>query len=245
VADGSYAVEVPDGDYSLVFSDPSARYETQAADGPFTVTEGEATTASVALAPVRRIEGRIVDAGGAPVSGVCVYAYDGDGDTAGAYCTDTDGRWSISGLAAGSYRLGASDTAGAHQTVWVGGTSLASAQPVVLTDAAPVAAAGDVVTPGLGSAGGTVYDAQGHPLAGVCVYVDRADGSYAGVGTCTGADGTYWLGPLPEGSYTVAFYPPGSTVDDGRWYGGTADEASSTRIPISAGEVTGLDDQTF
>ena len=245
VADGSYAVEVPTGSYTMVFSDPRARYETQALTATTSVAEGETATASVALTPVRRIEGRMVDPQGNPEQGLCVYAYASNGSTAGAYCTGEDGTWSISGLAAGSYRIGASDPAGAHATVWAGGTSLATAEPLTLSDSSPVESVGDLTSAGLGAASGTVLDGGGQPASGVCVYVDRADGTYSGVGTCTGADGRYWLGPLPEGEYTVAYYPPGSTGTSTHWYDGASSEATASRISISAGQTTSLSDQSF
>ncbi|MGK5110401.1 carboxypeptidase regulatory-like domain-containing protein [Geodermatophilus sp. CPCC 205506] len=245
VADGSYAVEVPTGSYRMVFSDPQARFETQTLGDTFAVTEGEATEAPVVMAPVRRIEGRIVDRDGTPLSGVCVYAYDGGGATAGAFCTGADGRWSISGLPVGDYRIGALDTTGTHQTVWRGGTSLADATPVALSNGTPVGAVGDLVATGLGAAEGVVVDAQGAPMAGVCVYVNRADGTYAGVGTCTGADGRYWLGPLPEGEYVIAYYPPGTSAPTPYWYDGASSEQAAERIAVTTGQTTDLNDQSF
>lgn len=89
---------------------------------------------------------------------------------------------------------------------------------------------------------GRVVDAAGSPLEGVCVYVDRLDGSYAQLSSCTGADGTYaFAGVSPEG-YKLGYYPPGEPSPTRFWYLGASSEATATPVEVGAGELVALSD---
>ena len=77
---------------------------------PVAVTEGEATTEiNYRLGVSGAISGTVTDSSGAPLDGICVEAYDQDGNPAGVAGRTASGNYQVNALRTGSYRLKFSD----------------------------------------------------------------------------------------------------------------------------------------
>ena len=260
-ADGRYAVQgMPAGDYKVAFFDPSGRHVTAWFNGK--ATHGAADTVTVVagrlhssvdanLSRITSVGGTIRNTTGSPLAGVCAYLYRLDGTYAGfGACSGADGRYLVQNMPAGDYRVGFYDPAGRHVTGWYrSGGSTSSAVTPDEADTVAVASGSSVETidarlSGIGSITGIVTDPSGAPRTDVCVYADRLDGSYSGIGGCTGADGRYTLNDLPEGGYKLGFYLPDTPTPTNHWYHGAANEASAQRVDVVAGSTTsGIDEQ--
>ncbi len=258
-ADGSYTLSgLPTGSYAIEFTEcanGAAGYLSQYYDGSsggtpdayraslVAVTAGATTTSPIdaVMALGGAITGTLSDAGGAPVAGLCVNA---QGAGARAFATtDATGSYTLSGLATGSYTISWSDGCGAAAaTGYVPG---ALASPVSVTAGASTSAPGGVVAPG-GAITGTLSDATGAPVAGLCV---NAQGAGAGAFATTDATGSYTLSGLATGSYTISWSDGcGAAAATGYAPGALASPVSVTAgAPTSApggvvaagGEITG------
>jgi hypothetical protein len=141
-SDGTYGVYgVPSGSYDVAFTDPSGGHVTQWFNGTAagSSTQGGATTVSVpdagansaptnaALVAVGtgNVSGTVTAAaGGANLGNVCVYLYQVGNSSSASYatCTQADGSYTLSGVAAGSYDVAFYDPTGTYATQWSTGT---------------------------------------------------------------------------------------------------------------------------
>ncbi|WP_244930848.1 DUF2341 domain-containing protein [Nocardioides sp. W7] len=143
---------------------------------------------------------------GGPVAGACAYLYRARDAAAASYasCTDASGGFVIPDVALGSYVLAVADPSGAHETWW-------SPEPVVVDGAqgaVPV-----TLTRGSVSASGVVSDGAG-VVADACVYLYASpEASSAAYATCVDATGSWWLGGIAAGDYTVAVADPSGAHD--------------------------------
>ena len=116
-AQGDFTIDgIPAGKYLLAYYDPSARFKTtwfhgkpdQRSASVVTVSADTITTAGAErVTTFGAASGIVRKADGSPASGVCVYA----DDLAGRYtgvgtCSDDAGKYTLSGLPAGDYKLG-------------------------------------------------------------------------------------------------------------------------------------------
>lgn len=142
-ADGTYGVYgIPSGSYDVAFADPSGGHITQWYDhtaagaasqsGATAVVVPDAgqgvgsIDAALAQVGTGNISGTVTAAaGGAPLGNICVYLYQvGDSSNASyATCTQADGTYTISGVAAGQYDVAFYDPAGGYVTQWSTGSS--------------------------------------------------------------------------------------------------------------------------
>lgn len=154
---------------------------------------------------------------GAPIEGVKVAA----GCCGGKYAyTNTDGSYTITELAAGTYRVKATRD-GYVMKMYPRQVPVAEGQAVTGIDFALVPLAG-----GSGVISGTVTDkTTGQPIEGVKVTAGCCNGRYA----YTGADGSYAITGLADGSYTIkamkdgyycATYPSPVVIANGGAVGG-------------------------
>ena len=199
------------------------------------------TTASVnaRLRAGGRVTGTITSgAPAAPAPGVCVEAtpVTGAGQPAVAV-TNAAGSYTLSGLAAGRYRLqitadcpygaGPLAPAGRSVSVRLGATS-AGVNAMLLAD---------------GGIAGTVNGPGAVQLSGICVaaYPLRGGPTVAAVS----ANGSYQIGDLPPGGYRVEFAAGcGATGYVSRWWQDAASAATATPVSVSADATTaGIDAQ--
>ena len=188
------------------------------------------------------ISGTAYEADGVtPIANADVWANSYDGGGGNGYArTDSEGEYTIRGLASGNYRVEAAAASQGFVREFYQETSdyqLAN----------PVAVASGQTTPNIdftldvgGSISGTVYEADGiTPIANAGVWAERDGGG--GDGASTRADGTYTITGLPAGDYRVE----ASATSHGfvrEYYAGTTDYNSATLVEVSVGADTpGID----
>ncbi|WP_244930847.1 metallophosphoesterase family protein [Nocardioides sp. W7] len=203
-------------------SDASIRLTTYRADTLAVVDE---VTLEAPEAPqLSAVTGTVAGAGGTPLSGACAYLYESRGSPAASYasCTDDSGGFVIPEVAPGSYVLAVADPSGAHETWW-------SPDPVDVDGAqAPVA----VTLPRASvSASGVVSDGAG-AVADACVYLySSPQASSAAYATCADASGSWWLGGIVPGDYTVAVADPSGAHDT--WWSAGPVGIDGAQAPLS------------
>ncbi|MGH7734881.1 MAG: MSCRAMM family protein, partial [Gemmatimonadales bacterium] len=262
--DGAYTITgLAAGDYLVNFSvgcGNSGNYVSQWYDNkpdqstanPVSVTAGE-TTGSIdaAMQPSGSISGMVTADGGGPLAGICVNVSLIDGTGLASAATSEDGSYTVTGLPPGDVVVGfdssgfcMNGTPSNYIQQWYNN------QPDPFTADAVSVTAGEttgsidaVLQPG-GSISGTVTSSGGDPLGGICVSLFPAGGGFGGVGTATASDGSYTLGGLQTGSYTVSFSSgcgnPGQWA--AQWYDGQPSQDAATAVPVTVGENTGLID---
>ena len=238
---GAFAITgLPEGTYTLQFSPPwgsvysgewwNDKPDQYSAD-TFTVAGGETVSGLLAeLGLGGTITGVVTGAEDAPLQGVSVSAM-GAGNWRSAV-TDADGRYELTGLAAGDYTISfqpdsfePGSASGYLREYWDDASNQFDADPVTV-------GAGAVVT-GIDAQlalGGTISGmvaADGEPLEGVRVSVNGPGWG----NTTTDPDGHYELTGLAAGSYTAWFdMPAGSPYFDG-----------SVVVDVSAGATATVD----
>lgn len=256
VADGRYVVSgIAAGSYRVAFYDPAGMHVTRwydaapdHASAADVVVAADAVTSGIdiEMQSITAVAGHVRDKDGEPVEGVCAYLYNLEGAYSGSgSCSVADGRYVVSGVAPGTYKVGFYDPLGRYVTRWYDGQAeFGSGTEVIVVDRAATDGI-DVSLVGVGRIHGRVIDTSGAARTNVCVYADRADGTYSGIGGCTDAEGNYQLGDLPPGSYRLGFYLPETPTPTDHWYHGKADEASAELVEVNDGAVTQLVDEAF
>ncbi len=204
--------------------------------------------------PPPSITGTVTAADGAPLAGICVgAAWPGGAD---GNVTASDGTFALPGsdveetaivrFTAGSscQQNGLSGSNYASQ-YYDNTDDVAAATPVVIMPGQTVTGVDAVMAVG-GSITGKVTSAvDGTAVAGACVGVEAASGTWW-VQVDTAADGTYDVDGLGTGSYIVEFYPSPSqckgvatTYYATQWYEGAPTPSSSTVVAVTAGQAVG------
>jgi len=210
------------GDYQMIFDDcgdDGLAFEwfedspTRSSADTITLAAAEQRTIDATLAPGGAVSGTVTDSAGAPLEHICVRMYDADALQFATRRTDAAGQFSIGGLAAGSYRILYADCDYRNNVAaeyFEDATSLATADPIVVTGTGTTAADAELAVGG--SISGLVRGPNQLPLAGACVGVYDSNGD--GIASVdTAADGTYRLGSLATGTYRVEFRTCGSLPD--------------------------------
>ena len=200
------------------------------------------------------IVGTVVDAGGAPVPDVDVWAYLPSDTWVGSLQTTTDANGSYvldEAVPLSQYRLrfGAPPGSGLVSE-WapdiVGGDGSPSrtfAAAVIVSVAQPVGQV-DVVLEAGASIEGAVEDSTGNPVAGTLVWLyglgDTLFGSYV---TVTEPDGTYRIDDVWPREYRVRFVPPVGSGLRVEWFDDTTVRADAVWVSLDAGQVAGASAQ--
>ena len=247
-SDGQYMIGgLSGGDYRLEFvPEQASAYAQQFYAGAASLNA--ATPVSVALGQTTTgIDATM--SGGGSIDGVVTDATSGQGladvevdvlGQNGSYAdsvTDAGGHYSVGGLASGTYTATFTELSGSHLPQIYDGKSPSE------SGGDPISVTSGQATPNidaaLGLAGkinGTVTDAAtGKPIAGVSVDASSANSDgYA----ATAADGTYSIGGLPAGTYTVSFSTYGSDDHATQYYNGRTSGASPDPVSVAAGQTT-------
>ena len=252
-ADGTYSVgPLTTGRYRVRFEESSQDnrmyvpewYDDRGDAGSaerVSVVDGVGTTGiDASLLSYGRIEGRVTNSAGAPISGVEVYSSPWAGNLVK---TDADGRYVLAGLTTGSYKVHFDDPSKAYLGEWFDDqVSQASATSVpVSIDEATLGV--DSVLASASTISGRVTGPDSEPLEGASVLAVGTPGSGAAtsMSASTNADGSYTIRGLTAGRYKVRF-----TDDEAgsEWYQDASDQASAVEIAVgqSVG-VTGIDAQ--
>src|SRR4051794_40532541 len=172
-AAGHYAIDLAAGDYKIQFS-PSfltglqPEYYKDAATFDdatvVTLTDGATMVADGEVGPGASIAGTVTADGGGPLAGVEVDLFR-NGLFKLSVRTGDDGSYTIGGLAAGTYAIGAETTGNALGEFYDDAATLDTATPIVLADGEQRGAV-DLALAAGGGIAGTITDAAGAPLAG-------------------------------------------------------------------------------
>ncbi|WP_157623329.1 carboxypeptidase-like regulatory domain-containing protein [Terrabacter sp. Root85] len=243
------------GTFTARISDPEGRFVQEYYDDKaaltaadtFSVVRGRPTIVDAALAKSATITGLAVDAKlGTPLAGACPDAYVGhagarvDGQV--ATCSDATGRWTVSGLPAGSYAVHLGMGHGPYPSgdVWAfKATSQATADLVTVKAGATKTIRNVKIDPPV-TISGRITDPFGNPVEGATVnprgqLLDRS-------GECfdcatTDADGRYTLGLIAAGTYRpvvyTGYFSSGTWAPE--WSGNSTTYEGATPITIKAG----------
>ncbi|QXE92947.1 carboxypeptidase regulatory-like domain-containing protein [Geomonas subterranea] len=232
VADGSYLVEVRAPGYLPQWSGKAATRDEAL---PVAVSRGEGSQPlEVVLERGASISGTVKDRTGAGIPRVRVSARDGaTGERGESAVTEEGGKFTISGLKSGSYRLKADGTEQGYME-WK------LPQPVQVTAPGGADNVSIVLAPG-GAVSGRVTDPAGAPLTSVSVAAyDPATWDEMG-SAYTGLSGEYKIGGLPEGSYAIRFEKSDSKYPV-QWHKGKYRREDSARVEvIGTATASGID----
>jgi hypothetical protein len=235
---------------------------------PITLATGQSFTANAVLQPGATISGKVTDASGHGISGMCVDATSpsdvelGPG-TAAPPANSRNGNYTLSNLAPGQYLVDfGCGSGGRYAEQWFPSAAAPGSADLVSAPAGTTSGINAVLKPG-GSISGVVTGNGGHPLAGVCaVAVDTKGGALPpvrgrvgslfsnilgandyGVAALTGRHGAYQIFGLAAGSYQVTFIPcSGSYQYAEQWYRDKATAPAATTVAVRAGKTTtGID----
>ncbi len=265
-ADGTYAFgNIDAGTYFLRFHDSAARYTEEwyndkanidTADGVVVMSGATTVDIDAELAPTATpalgsVAGTVTAAvGGSALASIQAIAERWSGaawviaDTA---VTGADGKYQLTDLAAGTYRIRFHDASGGYADQWYDhAASAATASPVFLGDGDQLAGydAALASANNLGSIGGTVSNTDGSAgLSGIEIMAYRWNGSswvYADMSR-SGASGAYTIVNLQAGEYRLRFYD-GEHAWATEWYDDVLAPAEATAVPVApADDVTNID----
>jgi len=239
-ADGTYSLTGLSADSYTIEFDPTCNGIDASADiaqstaQPVALGAGAAVTGiNAALIAGGSISGTVTDAADpSGLAGVCVTALSADGGTgSGTATTADDGTYTITNLPPDSYTVEFDPTCGGS----IESTDAPQSTPSPVTVSAGNTASGvNAVLAEYGSITGEVTDPDNPGgVAGVCVYAFSGSGGVSG-STTTDSSGSYTIGQLPPGSYTVQFDPScGGTVTTLDLY-----QATSSPVAVTAGAST-------
>jgi len=214
---------------------------------PVAVTAGVATEGiDFALVEAGSISGTVINAlSGLPVAGLYVRVHDASGAYLSHGTTDSQGRYKVTGLDAGSHFVLAS-ASGFEPQLWNG---IPCPSPCTVTAGTPVPVALSATTSGIdfalapyGSITGKITDAAtGQPLAYTNLRISDSAGAlftYA----YTDGSGNYAVTGLPDGSYFVSTQA-GNDYVDALWEnldcGAPCDVTRGTPVVVAVGTVSG------
>lgn len=180
------------------------------------------------------ITGRIHDAEGAALANADVWAEPfGDGPVMGVQ-SDVTGVYTITGLTAGDYRVGAGKFGYATE-YYSNSFSYEHATPVSVSDGGTASDIDFFLDPG-GMITGTVKDTSGVPITTAHVNASPASGAPWGAGTDQiDSTGTYTLTGLPPGKYKVEANAEGYERE---YFHEKIDWMLADPVPVTATQVT-------
>ena len=172
---------------------------------------------------------------GPRLAGICVWAQDLSKDPVDAITTTAkNGSYKFVGLNTGKYRL--DYTRCGNQ-----GNYLHARRLVWLTRGRTISGFDAVMLSG-GAISGVIKDSRGDPVSGICVNV--TGGHLPPTGTTSASDGSYSVGTLPTGSYTVLFTSGCGNAGSyaSQYYEGQASLATANPVPVTTARTTsGID----
>jgi protocatechuate 3,4-dioxygenase beta subunit len=236
-----------DADHTVAYYKDKTSFETST---KLTVASQTNVTAINATLPAFASISGVVKAGASlgtskVISGVGVSALDSNGDSVGYASTDSDGKYSITGLDAGSYRIQFTPDAETDPSVvsefWNHKQTLETATVVnlasgqALTGISPLLPLWSNIT---GTVKGYVSSSSSVPLENAYVVAYNSAGDSV-ASASTDASGNYTLDNLGAGTYRLQFVPDSET--SGSWlsqYSGNKDSLElATVVTVSASQT--------
>jgi len=248
---GAYTLGVlPPGDY-FVRADPAVtqqwvvQYYTNSLfveqATPVVTTPGAVSSnINFALQSGGHLAGALTDTNGLPAADVDIDVFDIGGQRMEANASsDTNGVYYIGALPPASYTLRADPSATQFlaRTYYPTGGFSENAQTVLVTDLQTNTGL-DMVLSGAGIISGTVFDASNQPLTGIDIDVfDALSGVRMEGTTLTASNGTYAMGPIPQGQYAVRADPIAGQPYVREYFFEAAYQAQATTVAVSPGAV--------
>ncbi len=255
---GEYAIEgLAPGEYTVEFYSPTSNYVAQYYPAKALRSEALSVSASngtitpkvdAAMVATGEIGGTITAAAsGAPLEGADACAYTSAGQYERCTSTNAQGKYVISDLAPGEYKVDFDSYRGEFFSQFYDGqTSLQNATPVSVTSGEE--------TPGIdarllgGVITGKVTSAASSEGAGKIDVCARTDSYYGGC-ALTNAAGEYRIVGLTSGKYIVSFETSGADAAGQnlleQFYDGAALEGEATELSVSDEAVTSEIDATL
>jgi hypothetical protein len=178
-----------------------------------------------------------------PEPGICVEATPKTGDGVDAVAvTSVNGDYRLTGLAAGSYSLlfTADCLTATEALAPYSDPSLVTAVPGTTVSGIDATLQAD------GQITGTVTNALTDGVAGICVTALPATAGISPVVAVTAGTGSYTLGTLLPGSYTVEFSAGcGATGYQTQWWDNATSQSAATPVPVQAGSTVSSIDATL
>ena len=202
---------------------------------------------NVVLQPGGQISGVVTGTNGKPVSGICIQLDGANSYTANVpEWTGSNGSYAITGLSAGTYQVGFSSgcgNSGDYAPTWYQDQTDESLATAIPLSTGGTATADQQMLPGA-AVTGTVTDASGRPLSGICVSAaTETQTELGGIFTQDGVTrhGGYTISGLAPGQYQVDFgCGLGSKYAD-QWFPDAQDAASADLISAGPGRTSGID----
>jgi hypothetical protein len=254
-SDGTYAISgLPAGDYSVAFAScaqptnlnyalPATYHQTSdpTVMPPVVVTAGS-TTAGIdyALNPGGKVIGYVTDSTNhKPVAGICVSFVNSSFtyfDLAGE--TGAQGTYLAEGIAPGTYQAQFAPCGNANWlgSQWNNGASLTVKANGVTSGISGTVSPGGLIT-------GTVTTTSGVPLTDLCVVLSQSSqngGSIELIGPI-GFAGSYKVGQLPSGDYSVGFADGCFLSAAGNFATSFWDNGKAVAVKAGGPPVTGID----
>jgi hypothetical protein len=240
-SDGRYTTrgDIPAGTW-LVRAYQESGQHAPVVSAPIQLSAGStAVDVDLAMPAAATLTGRVVDGRtGAPIFGACPYAYLGRTGTMpylqAATCSDSEGRWSLTGLPAG--RLSVQLSGGAdHIGRWAPGVDKQSGATTFVAAEGRTTSTGTTTELRGATLAGRITDAAGHPVPGAWVVIgdDHAMRMGAGFGEYvarTDATGQYSISNIPPQRRSVLVEPDEASGLAWQWSGAAADPATASPL---------------
>ncbi|MFE0592885.1 collagen binding domain-containing protein [Micromonospora echinospora] len=182
------------------------------------------------------VSGRLTTSTGAGAAGIQVMIYTEDFFGVDSASTDSDGNWSVTGLAPGTYGVGFHPS-DAPEQYYRQKPNPGDADRVTVTAGATTRADDQLFA--TGTISGQIRDALGAPVSDLLIEAVEVD-TYIRTHTRTGPDGRYRMSAL-AGTYRISFQPI-----EGRWQRqyvpGKLDEEGAGRYAVTAGAEVVVDE---
>ena len=240
---GSYRIEI---DPSC--AGPAVNLQPVTLPHPVRLARAKVTAGvNAALHAGGSIAGLVTAPGAGDEPGACVEAYQLPGGLAAATTADAHGKYVVTGLVPGSYKVqfgdpSCSDSPPDLGTEWYNGTAGRGSATVITVTAGRTASSINGSLPADGTITGSVTGSSAAPLTGACVSAVPVTKGEMAVFTVS-ADGTYTLADLLPGRYRVEFQAGcGQAGVKTQWWQGATSGAAATIIAIKPGvTVSGID----
>lgn len=237
------------GQYKLQFENPGAvavwngGAPSEAAAPWITLADGQTATQDAALVqPGGSIAGTVTMPAGTSPQNVNVEAYSeawGEAVVA-SVAPDADGKYTLSGLLPGTYKVKFTFISYPDSPVWNGDAATRAEAPGIVVTNGDTVTGQDASFVKTGSISGTAKTPEGAAITNRRVILETASGGVVD-NVALDAQGRYSFTGLDAGQYKVALassLPGGPSL----WYANAADEASATVITVARNTaVTGVD----
>lgn len=208
------------------------------------MTERKVTTVNAVLQPGAEISGTVTDASGQGVSGLCVdLETAANGNPNVPFTTNPDGTYVINQLDKGTYEVGFTSgcgNSGNFAPYWFSNQNDPSIATPITLATGQATTVNATLQPGA-TVSGTVTNASGAKLSGICVTVTTQSGDSAGANfgeVAFTADGAYSLPDLAPGQYLVDFGCGQSTRFAEQWFPAAADLGAAQPVSVPVGTTT-------